>query len=312
MGRRRLIAGILGVIMAVVMAFAVVPPKVAQAAGAYSAYKVSFDYWWWLRTPNEDSRYAMCVESGGGDVTPLSLVLEAGIRPALQVDLSALCFSAETNTFSLLNPVTAVTLDCTVKQTITVGDTLSFKADVYPENATYKTVIWSVSNGNVRLYADKACTKEVGTKATTTMTVYAKGVNAGDATITVTSSYHSDRSSSCDITVKKKKAKKTGTWKHDKNGWWYKLSDGTWPKNCWKKIDGKWYYFKKTGYAAQSEFVKGWWVDKNCVQSDPVQCSWHKDKNGWWYGGGKWYAKNATYTIDGKAYTFDKEGYCVE
>ena len=38
MGRRRLVAGILGVIMAVVMTFAAVPPKVAQAAGAYSAY----------------------------------------------------------------------------------------------------------------------------------------------------------------------------------------------------------------------------------------------------------------------------------
>ena len=75
-------------------------------------------------------------------------------------------------------------------------------------------------------------------------------------------------------------------------------------------INGNWYYFKTDGYLAQNEFVHGWWCNKNGVQSDPVKYSWHKTSKGWWYGiSGGWYAKNVTYTIDGKSYSFDNMGY---
>ena len=78
-------------------------------------------------------------------------------------------------------------------------------------------------------------------------------------------------------------------WKHNRSGWWYSLDGKTWLANTWKKIDGKWYYFKKNGYAAANEFVKGWW-----------------------YGvSGGWYARNASYVIDGKSYTFNAKGYCT-
>ncbi len=105
---------------------------------------------------------------------------------------------------------------------------------------------------------------------------------------------------------------KAAGWKQDKTGWWFKTGGKTWLSNCWKLIDGKWYYFKKTGYAAKSEFVQGWWVGSDCVQSDPAKYSWHKTGKGWWYGvSGGWYAKNAAYIIDGKKYNFDKNGYCT-
>ncbi len=101
-------------------------------------------------------------------------------------------------------------------------------------------------------------------------------------------------------------------WTQDSKGWWYALGNNDYLKSCWKEIDGKWYYFKADGYAAQNEFVKGWWCDQNCVQSDPVQYSWHKTAKGWWYGvSGGWYAKGKAYTIDGVSYTFDKDGYCT-
>ena len=48
----------------------------------------------------------------------------------------------------------------------------------------------------------------------------------------------------------------TGTWKKDSKGYWYQNADGTYPKNAWKKIDGKWYRFDKNGY-----MVTGWFND---------------------------------------------------
>ena len=108
------------------------------------------------------------------------------------------------------------------------------------------------------------------------------------------------------------KAKAAG-WKQDSKGWWYSTGSKTYLKNTWMKIDGKWYYFKSNGYAAQNEFVNGWWCNQNCIQSDPVRYSWHKTSKGWWYGvKNGWYAKNASYTIDGKAYKFNKAGYSTD
>ena len=77
-------------------------------------------------------------------------------------------------------------------------------------------------------------------------------------------------------------------------------------------IDGKMYCFHADGFAARNEFVDGLWYGKNCVQSDPAIYSWHTDSKGKWYGiEGGWYAKNASYKIDGKLYTFNAKGYCT-
>ena len=47
-------------------------------------------------------------------------------------------------------------------------------------------------------------------------------------------------------------AEKTGTWKKDSKGWWYRYSDGTYPKNCWAKIKEKWYHFDAEGVCLDS------------------------------------------------------------
>ena len=99
-------------------------------------------------------------------------------------------------------------------------------------------------------------------------------------------------------------------WQHSGKGWWFGLYGEDYLKNTWKMINGYWYYFKADGFAARNEFLKGYWFNDNCTQTDSKVYSWHKTAKGWWYGvTGGWYAKNATYTIDGKAYTFDKNGY---
>ncbi len=100
--------------------------------------------------------------------------------------------------------VTGVSLDKTTAQTIDVDGKVSFTATVTPENASDKTVKWSVGETNataVKIYSDENCTTEVGTDATSTLTVYAKGISAGNATVTCTSNADSEKSASCDVTV---------------------------------------------------------------------------------------------------------------
>ena len=101
-------------------------------------------------------------------------------------------------------------------------------------------------------------------------------------------------------------------WKKDAKGWWYALTEEIWISGIWQKIDGRWYYFHEDGYAAQNEFIKGWWCNENCVQSYTYRSSWKKDAKGWWYGDATgWYAKGEFYLIDEVSYAFSAEGYCL-
>ena len=51
----------------------------------------------------------------------------------------------------------------------------------------------------------------------------------------------------------------TGEWVLDSKGWWYKRTDGTYPKAEWLEDKGKWYFFDQEGY-----MKKGWvfWKEK--------------------------------------------------
>ena len=99
--------------------------------------------------------------------------------------------------------VTSVTLNPSTAQTIDVDGKVSFTATVEPNDATDKTVKWSVTGDAVTLYSDADCTagNEVGADATETLTVYAKGISAGSATVTATSNADSNKSASCEVTV---------------------------------------------------------------------------------------------------------------
>ena len=108
--------------------------------------------------------------------------------------------------------VTGVTLDPSTTKTIDVGDSVAFTATIAPDNAADKKVKWSVGGDNasaVKLYSDADCTagNEVTLDtATETLTVYAKGMSAGSATVTVTATNGTDvttddKSASCVVTV---------------------------------------------------------------------------------------------------------------
>lgn len=84
-----------------------------------------------------------------------------------------------------------------------------------------------------------------------------------------------------------------GVWTRGKSSghtsdWWYKHADGTYPKSCWKEIDGKWYLFDDEGWAVHSKWVqdsKGW-----CYLKPNPSCAAAKSEcleiSGKWYAFG--------------------------
>lgn len=96
-------------------------------------------------------------------------------------------------------PVTSVSLNKTAA-VIGVGSAETLTATVNPNYATDATVTWSTSNSHVKLYSNAACTTEVGTGATSALTVYAKGISNGSATVTVTTN-DGNKTATCAVSV---------------------------------------------------------------------------------------------------------------
>ena len=124
------------------------------------------------------------------------------MRPALKLNLSSVIFSS--NTFTVATPVSGISISPDTTQSVDIDSKISFTATVTPDGATDKKVKWSTSSSKVTLYSDEDCTTPVGADATSTLTVYAKGVTAGDDTVTVTSNVNADISASCNVMVNKK------------------------------------------------------------------------------------------------------------
>ena len=106
--------------------------------------------------------------------------------------------------------VDSVTLDPSTTS-IYVDGAVALTATVSPDDATDKTVVWRVDGDAVKLYTDESCENEVGSDATDVLTVWAKGVTAGTATVTCTSNADGTKSASCDVTVVKLVAEVDGT-----------------------------------------------------------------------------------------------------
>lgn len=80
-------------------------------------------------------------------------------------------------------------------------------------------------------------------------------------------------------------------WIQNSTGWWYKNQDGSYPSNCWFKLDA-WYSFDSQGYARQSTWIqdqgKWYWLKSDCR----IAC-------------------NETLNINGKEYSFNKRGEMI-
>lgn len=75
---------------------------------------------------------------------------------------------------------------------------------------------------------------------------------------------------------------KNSNWRQDPTGYWYLRADGSYPANCWEKIDGEWYYFNRQGY-----MVTGWIqlnADWYYLKSNGCMATgWQSISNKWYY-----------------------------
>ena len=153
---------------------------------------------WWLRTPDIlNPNYAEVVSCSSGQLTTngVSTSWKLAVRPALQLDLSKVTFDETEKEFLVGIALSPETL------TLRVNGTNKLTAKVSQEN-TDKMVKWNVSDETkVKLYSDEACTTEIGANATETLTVWAKGISGGNATVTVTSNADSTKTAVCEVTV---------------------------------------------------------------------------------------------------------------
>ena len=98
-------------------------------------------------------------------------------------------------------------------------------------------------------------------------------------------------------------------WNQIDGKWYYFGSNGV-MKRGWHKVDGKWYYMHSYGVMASNEYVDGYWFNRNGSWTYPHRATWRGGEGRWWYGDDSgWYAKNATYKINGVDYIFDASGY---
>ena len=74
-------------------------------------------------------------------------------------------------------------------------------------------------------------------------------------------------------------------WNENSIGWWYRKSNGKYPKSEWEKISNKWYHFDDNGYMQTGWVKDGSWY--YLQTSGAMKTGWHKS-------GGKWYYLDKT------------------
>ena len=164
-------------------------------------------------------------------------------------------------------PMTSLALSQTSAM-LGVGETLTLSASHEPADANVTALTWSSSNEAV---------------ATVSADGVVSAVGAGEAIITVADpTQPSLVSASATIRVEAPApAPKTGVWKWDGRGWWYRYEDGSYPSSATLVIDGATYRFDASGYMRT-----GW-------ASEGGQWYYHKasgaQASGWVLSGVRWY-----------------------
>ncbi|WP_125141527.1 N-acetylmuramoyl-L-alanine amidase family protein [Clostridium transplantifaecale] len=96
-------------------------------------------------------------------------------------------------------------------------------------------------------------------------------------------------------------------WRHDKNGWWYRNADGSYPAGDWAAIDGKWYLFDGGGYILtgwQSKNGKKYYMNSN----GEMQTGWLELDKQWYLLGDSGEVQTGWANINGNLYYMDGDG----
>jgi lysozyme len=102
-----------------------------------------------------------------------------------------------------------------------------------------------------------------------------------------------------------------GTWINDNNKWWYKHKDGTYTKNAWEFIEGKWYLFNAEGWMIYDwkKDASNWYYFGDC-NDGAMKTGWCYDKKSckWYYFNEEGIMQTGWIEIDYKWYHLDNNG----
>jgi len=75
-----------------------------------------------------------------------------------------------------------------------------------------------------------------------------------------------------------------GKWISEDNKWWYQNSDGTYPRDCWKKINNKWFLFDESGWMLYDwKFDEGKWYYLGTSNDGSMKTGWLLKDSKWYY-----------------------------
>lgn len=96
-------------------------------------------------------------------------------------------------------------------------------------------------------------------------------------------------------------------WRKDSAGWWWRYPDGTYPRNQWKLISGKYYYFNARGYMQTGWLYKEkiWYY---LADSGAMTAGWQKVGNKWYFMNSRGEMQTGWQKINGKWYYFADSG----
>ena len=102
------------------------------------------------------------------------------------------------------------------------------------------------------------------------------------------------------------------SWEKDSKGWWYRHADGSYAKNGWKKINGKYYLFNASGYMLTGwQNVKGTWYYMN-ANGDMTSKAWQKLNGKWYYFNADGSMTSNTWQkLNNKWYYFNADGVMI-
>ena len=107
-------------------------------------------------------------------------------------------------------------------------------------------------------------------------------------------------------------ANATSGWIKSGNKWIYRYANGTQPKNCWDRVDDKWYYFDANGYLSYGwVYYNGNWYYSD-INTGVMKTGFNNVNERWYYFNQSGVMQTGYITVDGKIYYMDQSGARVQ
>ena len=104
----------------------------------------------------------------------------------------------------------------------------------------------------------------------------------------------------------------TSGWIKSGNKWIYRYANGTQPKNCWDRVDDKWYYFDNNGYLCYGwvSYNGNWYYSD--INTGVMKTGFNNVNEKWYYFNQSGIMQTGYITVDGKMYYMDQSGARVQ